>query len=134
MKYLLDSHILIWALFSDEKLPDAAYRIINDPDHIIYCSTASIWEIGIKHNKSPEKMPVSAQLLAECCAEAKILIFPVTKEHVFMLDTLHRKENSPPHNDPFDRMLIAQAKSENMILLTHDGLLKDYEESCVKTV
>lgn len=92
------------------------------------------WEIGIKHAKSPEKMPISAHLLVKSSDEAKIFSVPVTKEHALMLHTLHREENAPPHNDPFDRMLIAQAKAENMIFLTHDGLLKDYNEMCVMTV
>lgn len=134
MRYILDSHILIWALFADEKLPDTAYEIINRPSNEIYCSAVSIWEIGIKHSKSPEKMPVSENLLAGCCEDAKIFSLPVTKEHALMLRTLHRPKNSPPHNDPFDRMLIAQAKAENMVLMTHDRLLKDYGEPCVMTV
>lgn len=134
MKYLLDSHILIWALFSEEKLPNVAYQIINNPTNEVYCSAASVWEISIKHNKSPEKMPISGQLLASCCDEAKIFSLPITKEHTLMLSTLHRPENAPPHNDPFDRMLIAQAKAESMILLTHDSLLKGYGETCVETV
>lgn len=48
--------------------------------------------------------------------------------------TLSRAEHTPPHNDPFDRMLIAQAKAEGMTFLTHDHLLKDYDENCVRTV
>lgn len=63
------------------------------------------------------------QLLVSCSDGAGILSLPVTKVHALMLDTLRRAENTPPHNDPFDRMLIAQAKAENMILLTHDHSL-----------
>lgn len=134
MKYLLDSHILIWALFSDDKLSDIVYQILNNPDNEIYYSVVSVWEISIKHAKSPEKMPISGQLLVSCSEEAKILSLPIMKRHALMLDTLQRAENTPLHKDPFDRMLIAQAKAENMILLTHDHLLKDYGEECVETV
>lgn len=65
MKYLLDSHILIWALFSDEKLAREAFNIINSQSNEIYYSAASIWEIGLKHAKAPDKMPVSGKMLPE---------------------------------------------------------------------
>lgn len=134
MKYLLDSHVLIWAIFADEKLPHEAYTIINDPKNEIYYSAASVWEIGIKHSKSPEKMPISGQLLAESCEMANMLSLPITKEHAMAAANLSRAENTQPHNDPFDRMLIAQAKTEGMTFLTHDRLLKGYNEDCVRTV
>lgn len=134
MKYLLDSHILIWALFVDEKLPREAYAIINNPENEIYYSAVSVWEIGIKHNKSPDKMPISSRLLAESCGMAGMVSLPVTKEHAIAVTGLSHAENTPPHNDPFDRMLIAQAKTEGMIFLTHDHLLKNYGEACVRTI
>lgn len=134
MKYLLDSHILIWALFADEKLPQEAFTVINDPKNEIYYSVASVWEIGIKHNKSPEKMPISSQLLAEGCDKADMRSLPITREHVIAVTCLSRAKNTPPHNDPFDRILIAQAKTEGMTFLTHDHLLKDYNEACVRTI
>lgn len=134
MKYLLDSHILIWALFADEKLPYDAYAVINDPQNEIYYSAASVWEIGIKHSKSPGKMPISSRLLAESCETADMFSLPITKEHAIAVASLNRAENTPPHNDPFDRILIAQAKTEGMTFLTHDHLLKDYDEDCIKTV
>lgn len=134
MKYLLDSHILIWALFSDEKLARKAFEIINSRDNEIYYSAATIWEIGIKHTKNPEKMPVSGKLLMECSEQAGMMSLPIIKEHTVVVNELRRKEGEPPHNDPFDKMLIAQAKCENMILLTHDHLLDGYEESCILKV
>lgn len=134
MKYLLDSHILIWALFSDEKLSDEAFAIINAPENEIYYSAASVWEVGIKHDKAPDKMPISSQLLVDNCEAAYMSSLPITKEHAMAVSSLHRGEKTPPHNDPFDRILIAQAKVENMIFLTHDHLLKNYGESCVQTI
>lgn len=134
MKYLLDSHILIWALFADEKLSYEAYTVINNLKNEIYYSVASVWEVGIKHSKSPEKMPISSQLLADSCETADMLSLPITKEHAIAVEGLRRVKNTPPHNDPFDRILIAQAKTEGMIFLTHDHLLKDYDEDCIRTV
>lgn len=107
MKYLLDSHILIWTLFADERLSREAYAIINDPNNEIYYSVASVWEVGIKHSKSPEKIPVSSQLLTEGCDMAGMISLPITKEHAMAVACLNRAENTPPHNDPFDKMLIA---------------------------
>lgn len=115
MKYLLDTHLLIWALTEDKKLPKAAYDVINDPGHTIFYSAASVWEIEIKHQKMPDKMPISGEELISFCETAGILSLPVVNDHVLYVKTLHRKEGSPPHNDPFDRILLAQAKYENML-------------------
>ena len=134
MKYLLDSHVLIWALFSDEKLARKAFDIINSRDNEIYYSAASIWEIGMKHAKAPEKMPVSGKVLMECSEQAGMLSLPIIQEHAAAVNELRRKDGEPPHNDPFDKMLIAQAKCENMILLTHDRLLSGYGEDCVMEI
>lgn len=134
MKYLLDSHILIWALFDDEKLPHEAYDLINDPQNEIYYSVASIWEITIKHDKAPLKMPVSGRDLAFRGNQADMVELPILKQHAFELPGLRLRPESPPHNDPFDRILISQAKSEGMILITHDHLLAFYDEPCVLLV
>ena len=79
-------------------------------------------------------MPVSSRLLAEGCDMAGMVSLPITKEHAIAVAGLSLVENAPPHNDPFDRMLIAQAKTEGMAFLTHDHLLKNYREDCVRTV
>ena len=77
MKYLLDSHILIWALFADEKLPGEAYAIVNDPKNEIYYSAASVWEVGIKHSKSPEKILFrSTVCITRQCAGWRLALLP----------------------------------------------------------
>ncbi len=134
MRYLLDSHILIWALFSDEKLPKSVLDILNSPENEIYYSPASVWEIGLKHMKAPDKMPVSGELLMECCERASMVSLPITKTHAVAVNRLRRVENAPPHNDPFDRMLLAQAKVESMVFITHDHLMDGYGEACVMTI
>lgn len=96
-----------------EKLPYEAYAVINAPENEIYYSAVSVWEIGIKHSKSPGKMPIFSRLLAEGCDVAGMLSLPVTKEHAIAVTNLSRAENTPPHNDPFDRMLIAQANMDS---------------------
>ena len=134
MRYLLDSHILIWTLFSDDRLPTKARNIINDPDNEIFYSAASVWEIAIKHSKSPDKMPVTGNDLMNYSDAAGIIPLPISGSHAAAISRLTRNASEPQHNDPFDKLLIAQAKAEGMILLTHDHLLSGYNELCVKTV
>lgn len=134
MRYLLDSHILIWAIAGSDKLPYYVYQIINDPENEIFYSAASIWEVTIKHQKSPSKIPISGVELADYCRRAGIFALPITTEHALTVDSLIRAQGSAPHNDPFDRIMIAQAKYEQMYFLTHDSLLSGYNEKCVITV
>ena len=133
MKYLLDTHVLIWAIFDDNKLPHSIRELINSPDNEIYCSVVSIWEITIKHQKSPDKIPITGNDLIKYCSISDIAFLPITPDHATTVGKLQRAINAAPHNDPFDRMLISQAKVDDMILLTHDSLLADYNEKCIKT-
>ena len=79
-------------------------------------------------------MPVSSDDLVKYCESCGMLCLSIVKEHAPTLQSLQLHPDVPPHSDPFDRMLIAQAKSEEMILLNHDHMLKNYSESCVETV
>lgn len=131
MKVLLDTHIILWALAGDEKLPQKAKMIISQRDNEIYYSTASIWEIMIKHMNHPEHMPISGRQMSTYCRKAKYHMLPVLDEHVYALEGLQRMENAPRHKDPLDCIMIAQAKAEKMIFVTHDSLLPDYMEECI---
>ena len=134
MNLLLDTHILIWALNEDPRLPEKARDIILDTHNTIYYSTVSIWEIAIKHAAHPENVAFTGKELSQFCEEAGFLPVEVRNKHVFALETLTRAEGAPPHHDPFDPMLIAQAKAENMSFITHDSLLPYYEEKCILPV
>ena len=134
MNLLLDTHILIWALNEDPRLPKKAKEVILDEDNTIYYSTVSIWEIAIKHATHPESVQFSGKELARFCHEAGFLPVEMKDRHVFALETITRADGAPPHHDPFDRMLIAQAKAENMSFVTHDSLLPFYEEKCIFSV
>lgn len=134
MNILLDTHILIWALTADEKLSEKAKDFIVNPDNIIYYSAASIWEISIKHTLHPDKIPFSGKDLSSFCTQAGYEPLDISDRHVFALETLKRSENVKPHHDPFDRIMISQAKAENMLFLTHDSLLPDYNEACIISV
>lgn len=134
MRYLLDTHILIWSIMADDQLSKEAYRIINDTENSIFYSVVSIWEVMIKQMKSPTRIPFSGVELAEYCKKAGFIHLSMIQEHAFLLSSLKRDEQAPSHNDPFDRIFIAQAKAENLLFLTHDKTLKYYNESCVKLV
>ena len=123
MNLLLDTHILLWALTEDTRLPAKAREMILDEKNAIYYSTVSVWEIAIKHANHPDNVEMTGKEFAEACRDAGYLPLAIT-----------RQEGAPPHHDPFDRMLIAQAKEENMSLVTHDGLLPYYNEKCVIAV
>ena len=134
MNLLLDTHILIWALNEDPALPETARELILDPDNVIYYSTVSVWEIAIKHATHPDNVEFTGKELSGYCEEAGFHCLEVKNRHVFALETLKRPEDAPRHNDPFDRILVSQAKAENMVFLTHDSLIPYYGERCIMPV
>ena len=134
MNILLDTHVLLWALTGSEKLSERAKAFIMNPDNAVFYSVASVWEISIKHTLHPENIPFSGKELSGYCLEAGYEPLEISERHVYSLETLRRDKAAKPHNDPFDRMMIAQAKSENMLFLTHDSLLPDYNEACIISV
>lgn len=134
MRYLLDTHILFWSMADEDKLPEDVLAIINDRDNDIFFSSASVWEVVIKHAKNPGNMPVTGRAFLDACLKAGYIPLSIENMHVLAVDTLRRMAGEPPHNDPFDRILIAQAKTESMTLITHDNLLTGYGEACVMLI
>lgn len=134
MRILLDTHILFWSMCMEQKLPRHILSQINAPENEIFFSSASVWEVVIKHAKNPAAMPVDGGAFVSGCIKAGFTPLPIENHHVLAVSGLKRKEGEPPHNDPFDRILIAQAKTEDMTFITHDSLLAGYGEECVMTV
>lgn len=134
MKILIDTHIAIWAVLNDPKLPGRAKDIILDEGNEIFYSTASVWEITIKHMLRPDRLRISGSLLEKGCEDNGYIVLPVFNKHVSALETLKRPGNAPRHNDPFDRIMIAQAKAENLMFLTHDSLIPYYGEPFIIAV
>ena len=134
MKALLDTHIILWALTNDSRLPLKVKEIISQCDNEIWYSTASVWEVTVKHMNHPEHMTISGRELSKYCQMAGYRMLPIQDRHVYMLETLQRVEGAPIHKDPFDRIMIAQAKAEGMKFITHDLLLPDYLEECIISV
>lgn len=134
MKLLLDTHILLWALANDPRLPSKARRLIEDEGNDVYYSIVCPWEVQIKHELHPEALAVDARAVAEYCSEAGFVQLPVKLDHVCALPTLERREGAPAHKDPFDRIMVCQASVENMLFITHDARLGEYADPCVFTV
>lgn len=129
MKYLLDTHIILWALIDDPRLNKEAKSIIIDKNNTIYYSTVSSWEIEIKHLKR-EDFKLSAEQFNFLCDQNYLLNISIQNKHIEQLEEINKNENIK-HNDPFDKMLLAQAKAENMIFITHDNKFKAYNEKNV---
>ena len=135
MQILLDTHILAWFHTEDKRLNQETWDLIMDRSNMVYYSPISLWECGIKSTTHPDNFPVSAKKLQHLCRAADMIFLPLQPEHIFLLSTLHYSSAAPkPHKDPFDRMLICQAKAEGMKLITHDSLIPYYEEDCIIAV
>ena len=126
--------MLLWDINDDERIPKKARELICDPKNLIFYSTVSIWEVEIKHSKHPKTMGIGSDELTAYCAQAGFIPLEIKDSHVNCLKTLRITPGMQSHGDPFDRILIAQAKCENMLLVTHDKGLACYNEVCVEIV
>ncbi|MCQ2530909.1 MAG: type II toxin-antitoxin system VapC family toxin [Lachnospiraceae bacterium] len=133
MKLLLDTHVLIWALTDDKNLPERIADMINDRDNIVYFSAASLWELAIKNYKAPEKCPYDEAVVEEISIRSGFHCLNINSDHIKSIRTLRTKQGCELANyDPFDRMLISQAKTEGAFLLSHDKNFQYYEEPCIE--
>ena len=117
MRVLLDTHLLLWALSQPSKLSPATRKQIVAAE--VYVSAASIWEISIK--SALGKLAAKAGDVLAGIEPAGFSILPITGEHAARVAELPML-----HKDPFDRMLVAQASVEPMMLLTNDEALRGY--------
>lgn len=134
MEILLDTHILLWTLNGDTKLSDKAKEIIFSKNNTIYYSIISFWEIAIKHKAKPYSMGTSGTELFHYCEQAGFKELVLNEKHIIALETIEKIEETPPHNDPFDKILLAQAKGDGMLLLTHDKCFSYYDEPYYRIV
>lgn len=135
MNYLADTHILLWALQDNPKLSKKAREILLQHENAIYYSFVNVWEVAIKHALHKESVPFSAKNFEMLCIQAGYQLLETNCSHACMVETLRYADNAPRvHRDPFDRLLLAQAKTEHMLFLTHDELLPYYNEPCIVSV
>lgn len=118
MRLLLDTHILLWWLANNRKLSARGREAIAAADHLVFVSAASGWEIAIK--KAIGKLSAPDDLLG-VLEENQFIELPVRLAHTAQVEIL-----PAIHQDPFDRLLVAQAMQENLVLMTHDPQLARY--------
>lgn len=121
MKYLLDTHLLLWAAGEPERLPADARALLESPDHEPVFSAASLWEVAIKSGLGREDFKVDASVLRRGLIENGYLELAVAGDHAVAVAAL-----PPLHRDPFDRLLVAQAQVEGITLLTSDPAVAAY--------
>lgn len=131
MRILLDTHIALWAIADTAKLSEKVINLLEDESNEVYYSVASVWEVAIKHKIKPEDMPVSEEEFVDLCENTGFIRLSIENNHIFLIKSLSRLKNAPKHKDPFDRMLLAQAKYEGLKLITNDSQFPYYGESCV---
>ncbi|MDL2226228.1 type II toxin-antitoxin system VapC family toxin [Deltaproteobacteria bacterium OttesenSCG-928-M10] len=119
MKLLLDTHMLLWAAAGT--LPGEAEALVADPDNTLYFSPASIWEIGIKKSLGRSDFKVDPEVLWRGLIDSHYQELAITTPHTLAVNDLPMV-----HKDPFDRILLAQAKSEGISFVTSDGTLREY--------
>jgi PIN domain nuclease of toxin-antitoxin system len=122
MRLLIDTHALLWWLIDDPALPATARKHLSKAGNTILVSSASVWEIATKHRIG--KLPDAADLLADFAgylSRERFEGLPISIDHAVRAGLL-----PGPHKDPFDRMLIAQAQSENVPILSNDAAFNAY--------
>lgn len=127
MKFLLDTHVLVWLLTGDGRLGEEVYALVESSGNTVYASTVSIWEVAVKwplRRGGRGDMPFSGRVFADALEEAGTEILSSQPVHAKALDAL-----PPIHTDLFDRLLLATARTEGMTLVTRDAVLGKYGES-----
>ena len=124
MNLLLDTHVLLWWLDDPTLLAEEAQRAIGDGDNLIFVSAAVAWEIAIKKALGKLEAPDDLQ---NVMATERFQQLPITIPHALGVASL-----PAIHQDPFDRIQIAQAKLENLTLVTRDGFIQQYAISLMK--
>ncbi len=124
MRLLLDTHILLWAIIDSPALPRRAVDLLSDPGNAATASAVNIWETAIKHARrrgGEGDVLMSGQQLLDDLTGGDVSILSISPAHAAAVDDL-----PAIHGDPFDRLLVAQARTESMHLLTHDKVLAGY--------
>ena len=121
MNYLLDTHILLWTLVDPDKVPGPMRRLLEDRANRVWFSAVSIWEIAIKHSLGKDDFPIEPATIWKAARETGLEELAVTAEHAVGVDTLPWL-----NRDPFDRLLVAQARADGMQLLSMDPDIKAY--------
>jgi PIN domain nuclease of toxin-antitoxin system len=121
MKLLLDTQLLLWAAAMPQRLSEQARQLLEDPANELLFSPVSLWEIAIKRGLGRTDFQVDARVLRRGLLDNGYAELPLTGEHAVAIEGL-----PPLHKDPFDRILVAQAMVEGIVLLTADTMVAQY--------
>lgn len=121
MKLLLDTQLLLWAAGIPHRLSAACRKLVEDPQNELFFSAASLWEITIKHGLGRDDFQADARVLRRGLLDNGYCELPISSEHAVSIGSL-----PAIHKDPFDRILIAQATVEGIMLLTSDAVVAKY--------
>jgi PIN domain nuclease of toxin-antitoxin system len=124
LKLLLDTHIVLWAAGRPERLPKSGRSLLTAPENSLFFSAANIWEIVIKLGLGREDFRVDPYRLRKMLVVHGYTELAITAEHALRVNTLPTLRK-----DPFDRLLLAQARTEGMMLVTADPAVAQYQES-----
>lgn len=128
MKLLLDTHVLLWLLGDPNRVNEDVKREIEDTRNVVLISSASAWEIATKHSLGKLALPERPEeLLARALTELQANELSINSQHALLSASLPKI-----HNDPFDRVLLSQAKIEDASLVTADSKLRLYSDAGVK--
>ena len=129
MRLLLDTHVALWAIAKRLRLPIAIRDLIEDPANDVAVSAVTVWEISIKHALARGRgdgIAVSGAQALTHFRDAGYGLIGVSAEHAAAVERL-----PPLHGDPFDRLLVAQALSEPLRLITHDATVAAYSDTVI---
>jgi PIN domain nuclease of toxin-antitoxin system len=127
MKILLDTCTFVWAMDETEQLPESVVGLLNDPANELYLSAVSVWEVAVKCGLGKLTLPEPLDVvLAKASTNLQLMPLPLCAE------AATRALKLPPlHKDPFDRMLICQARHHNLAILTPDQAVHQYGVPCL---
>lgn len=121
MKLLLDTQVLLWAASEPKRLSARARKMLSDPENELMFSAASLWEVTIKNSLGRADFRVEPRVLRRALLDNGYIELPITSQHAVSVEAL-----PDIHRDPFDRLLLAQATSEGVVLVTADDVLASY--------
>ena len=126
MRLLLDTHVLIWWQDDNPRLSSGARAVLADQRHTLVVSVASFWEMSIKFRQG--KLETAGSVSYRKAVEEQFQILGIDNSHLVALETLPERAN---HKDPVDRLILAQALTEGIPLMTGDRLMLGYGVSCI---
>jgi PIN domain nuclease of toxin-antitoxin system len=124
MRYLLDTHTLLWFITDDSRLPRVLRNEIIDVNTTCVVSIVSLWEMGIKYSLNKLQLTKNLKDIFAIIDQSSLSTSPILVSHILQLNSLPLH-----HRDPFDRLLIAQAQVENLTILTKDAAFGSYDVS-----